>query len=255
MTFRWAKHIQTRQGFTIVELLIVIVVIAILAAITIVAYNGISTRAADSVKLTEINQVTKQLESFKVENGEYPQAIPESDTTLIAQHNKTSATASMNFVVNKSSMTTLEQQKLASFESSTGIKLPLNSLYFFGRDYSGWGKQVAFIMVLFKDKNNIPVANQSNRAKGGTNNAYPQIPVWSTYPSLCANATVDVNTPQSTGALGSAEAPFLTSSGTVSMLNAHTYNPPQGCSYNTAFLRDNANTADTAGTALFVLKR
>lgn len=32
---------QARRGFTIVELLIVIVVIAILAAITIVAYNGI----------------------------------------------------------------------------------------------------------------------------------------------------------------------------------------------------------------------
>jgi prepilin-type N-terminal cleavage/methylation domain-containing protein len=34
-----------RQGFTIVELLIVVIVIAILAAITIVAYNGITNRA------------------------------------------------------------------------------------------------------------------------------------------------------------------------------------------------------------------
>ena len=205
MIFRWTRNIQARSGFTIV------------------AYNSISTRAADSVKLTEINQLTKQLELFKVENGEYPQAIPESNAALIAQHNKTSATASMNFVVNKSSMTALEQQKLASFESSTGIKLPLNSLYFFGRDYSGWGKQVAFIMVLFKDKNNIPIANQSNRAKGGTNNAYPQIPVWS-ISSECVNATVNVNA-------------------------------PQGCNYMTAFLQDNTSATDTAGTALFVLKR
>ncbi|MBM3210423.1 type II secretion system protein [Candidatus Saccharibacteria bacterium] len=37
--------IKLKLGFTIVELLIVIVVIAILAAITIVAYNGIQTRA------------------------------------------------------------------------------------------------------------------------------------------------------------------------------------------------------------------
>ncbi|MFZ2836491.1 MAG: prepilin-type N-terminal cleavage/methylation domain-containing protein [Candidatus Saccharimonadales bacterium] len=36
----WAKYKQ-QSGFTIVELLIVIVIIGILAAITIVAYNGI----------------------------------------------------------------------------------------------------------------------------------------------------------------------------------------------------------------------
>lgn len=42
----WAK--QTRSGFTIVELLIVVVVIAILAAITIVSYNGITTRSKES---------------------------------------------------------------------------------------------------------------------------------------------------------------------------------------------------------------
>lgn len=33
--------IKSRSGFTIVELLIVIVVIGILAAVTIVAYNGV----------------------------------------------------------------------------------------------------------------------------------------------------------------------------------------------------------------------
>jgi prepilin-type N-terminal cleavage/methylation domain-containing protein len=40
--------LKTKSGFTIVELLIVIVVIGILAAITIVAYNGIQDRANDT---------------------------------------------------------------------------------------------------------------------------------------------------------------------------------------------------------------
>lgn len=39
---------RRRQGFTIVELLIVIVVIGILAAITVVAYNGVQTRAQEA---------------------------------------------------------------------------------------------------------------------------------------------------------------------------------------------------------------
>lgn len=39
---------KNKNGFTIVELLIVIVVIGILAAITLVAYNGIQARANDT---------------------------------------------------------------------------------------------------------------------------------------------------------------------------------------------------------------
>ncbi|MDB5165339.1 MAG: Fimbrial protein, partial [Candidatus Saccharibacteria bacterium] len=46
-----------QRGFTIVELLIVIVVIGILAAITIVAYNGIQNRARVSSVNSALTQV------------------------------------------------------------------------------------------------------------------------------------------------------------------------------------------------------
>ena len=62
---------QTR-GFTIVELLIVIVVIAILAAISIVAYNGIQKRARDAQRLSDITQIDKALKSYYAVNGTYP---------------------------------------------------------------------------------------------------------------------------------------------------------------------------------------
>ena len=45
------------SAFTIVELLIVIVVIAILAAITLVSYNGITQRARDSAVQSIANQI------------------------------------------------------------------------------------------------------------------------------------------------------------------------------------------------------
>lgn len=61
-----------QKGFTIVELLIVIVVIGILAAITIVAYNGIQQRARDSERSQELNTIQKALELYQADKGGYP---------------------------------------------------------------------------------------------------------------------------------------------------------------------------------------
>ena len=59
-------------GFTIVELLIVIVVIAILAAITIVSFNGIQSRAYDTSVKSDLTALTKKMELYSAENGRYP---------------------------------------------------------------------------------------------------------------------------------------------------------------------------------------
>lgn len=60
------------RGFTIVELLIVIVVIAILAAIVVVAYNGIQERARNSIRIGDINSARRIVEAYNAQNGEYP---------------------------------------------------------------------------------------------------------------------------------------------------------------------------------------
>lgn len=72
------------QGFTIVELLIVVVVIAILAAITIIGYNGISTQAKESALKSDLKQGATQLGIAKVQTGSYPSntsGLKKSDTT------------------------------------------------------------------------------------------------------------------------------------------------------------------------------
>ena len=56
------KRRKVTPAFTIVELLIVVVVIAILAAITIVAYNGIQQQARRSAQLTNLGQIQRQIE-------------------------------------------------------------------------------------------------------------------------------------------------------------------------------------------------
>lgn len=65
---KWEKQ----TGFTIVELLIVVVVIAILAAITIVAYNGMQRQAQNSATMSEVASAAKQLKADFSLNGAYP---------------------------------------------------------------------------------------------------------------------------------------------------------------------------------------
>jgi prepilin-type N-terminal cleavage/methylation domain-containing protein len=70
----WAK--QKQPGFTIVELLIVIVVIAILATIGVVAYRGILGRANYTKRLQDMATIRKALQLYKVDNGQFPSANP-----------------------------------------------------------------------------------------------------------------------------------------------------------------------------------
>jgi len=60
------------RGFTIVELLIVIVVIGILAAISIVAYNGIQNRAEASKEIRDLQSISQAINLYYVDNGQYP---------------------------------------------------------------------------------------------------------------------------------------------------------------------------------------
>ena len=69
------------KGFTIVELLVVKVVIAILAAITIVAYTGISQKAITASLQLDLSNASKQLKLFQVDNGAYPTTISTNCTT------------------------------------------------------------------------------------------------------------------------------------------------------------------------------
>jgi general secretion pathway protein G len=66
---------QNLKGFTIVELLIVIVVIGILAAITIVAYNGVQDRARAAAVSTDLNGAAKQIALYQVDAGGYPATL------------------------------------------------------------------------------------------------------------------------------------------------------------------------------------
>lgn len=72
------------RGFTIVELLIVIVVIAILATITVVAYNGITQRAKDASAQADIHTIDESTKTFFSENGNYPLTLDDMKKSTVS---------------------------------------------------------------------------------------------------------------------------------------------------------------------------
>lgn len=77
--FKRNSYTSMKPGFTIVELLIVVVVIAILAAITIVSYNGISNRATAASAQSSAATALKKVATYAIDNNEY---FPASLTVL-----------------------------------------------------------------------------------------------------------------------------------------------------------------------------
>lgn len=70
------------RGFTIVELLIVIVVIGILAALVVVTYSGIQQKARDTERTTDIKALHSQLEAYQAQNGKYPTLTNMNEATF-----------------------------------------------------------------------------------------------------------------------------------------------------------------------------
>lgn len=67
-----ASQCDAQRGFTIVELLVVIVVIGILAAITVVSYRGVQQRAYNVSRITAARQALEMVNTYVALNGAYP---------------------------------------------------------------------------------------------------------------------------------------------------------------------------------------
>jgi prepilin-type N-terminal cleavage/methylation domain-containing protein len=76
------KKYKKVSGFTIVELLIVIIVIGILATLVITTYNGVQSKARDTKRKTDINAIQGHVEAYNAQNGKYPTNANMNDATF-----------------------------------------------------------------------------------------------------------------------------------------------------------------------------
>jgi len=79
---------KNNKGFTIVELLIVIVVIGILALLVITTYSGIQAKARNAKRQTDVASIQTQLEAFFSQNGYYPSLTDMNSSTWLGTNVK-----------------------------------------------------------------------------------------------------------------------------------------------------------------------
>ncbi len=144
------------RGFTIVELLIVVVVIGILAAIVTVAYTGITQQANDAKTIAAVNSWVKALRLYEVENGSLPHANSCLGTTTTYDGNGRCWTNS-GWVVQSSFLTLLSPYLSSYPEPDTS---PINhasypdarGAFYYGTSGSG----IDYIYMMLTGTSNCP---------------------------------------------------------------------------------------------------
>ncbi len=68
------KQNAFRRGFTLIELMIVIVILGILMGTILPRLTGAQSRARDTARIADLNNISQALEVYSSDHGEYPAA-------------------------------------------------------------------------------------------------------------------------------------------------------------------------------------
>ena len=66
---------RSRFGFTMIEILVVVAIIALLTTIGIISYTATNRRARDGKRRADLEQIRSALVLYRTDNGEYPESL------------------------------------------------------------------------------------------------------------------------------------------------------------------------------------
>ncbi len=77
---------KRNDGFTLVEILIVVVILGILAAIVIPQFSQASTDAKTSSLASNLQTIRSQIALYKIQNDDVPPAVDDFETEMVSEY-------------------------------------------------------------------------------------------------------------------------------------------------------------------------
>jgi prepilin-type N-terminal cleavage/methylation domain-containing protein len=93
------------KGFTLVELLIVIVILGILATVTVFAVRGITTQGQESACKAGLKTVATAVEAYSAQEGTYPADLAALESEGLLRPAQGGSTAEFSFTTTDGSVT------------------------------------------------------------------------------------------------------------------------------------------------------
>lgn len=163
------KAFSVKAGFTIVELLIVVVVISVLAAVTVVAYNGIQNQADVSQKVATMSQIVKQVKMYQSQYGILPgadsiDACADPNMGYISTCHVKSANSRMLKTADDDTVISPTGHRVhvvsispETFLSTYNVAIPEGYGYYFVRQTPFSNNEgIAFVLAQFRSREAIP---------------------------------------------------------------------------------------------------
>lgn len=136
------KKVLRRQGFTIIEVIITIIVIGVLSSISVLAYQKTQALARDNKRKSDIITLSNALERYYDKNGQYPAGCTlngscEGSTGLVTYPNDNinpSTTAAQLSTILDTDLSKIKDPRSASSNPFTEHKYPVRN---YGYSYHG----------------------------------------------------------------------------------------------------------------------